>query len=129
MSDELVLKLWFDGSFLPAQKLCRWHLVAIVDDGRFTASGQLPARSAPEAEYLACEKALLWIKEQSKIFRFSKIFIYSDNLMLVNQLNGFWKIRGGFYKQHVSVCKKLFASLNQAKIEWIPREENIAHSF
>lgn len=74
-----------------------------------------------EAEYLAVVEALKFVEENSKV----KIF--SDSKLIVNQIKMEWHIKQerlrGLFEEVWSLVKKKKIDFN---IEWIPRKENKA---
>ena len=74
------------------------------------------------AEYTALIKALEWLKVQPE--RNQPVKVMSDSQLVVNQLNGKFKIKAPriipLYKRALAL-KRSFDSL---EISWVPREEN-----
>jgi ribonuclease HI len=53
--------------------------------------------------------------------------IYGDSNLVINQLSGRWKARGGLYLPYYEKAKMLLAPLKpRIRFEWIPREQNDA---
>lgn len=74
-----------------------------------------------ELEYLALLYALEYIK--SKNYR-GKIIIYSDSKLIVNQVNGGWRVTT---ERLTPLYKKCRAKItDNIKLKWIPREKNFA---
>jgi len=77
------------------------------------------------AEYSALIEALRYItKNQSGLKDRKRITIYSDSQLLVNQMNGIYKIRSKNIKILVDKAKSLTKKLENVKIVNIPREKN-----
>lgn len=80
------------------------------------------------AEYSALVFAL---EEVKKIFLSSyksikKIFCYSDSLLMVNQLNGLFKIKDGRLKEYVFKIRVLEQELKiPISYTYVPREKNM----
>jgi ribonuclease HI len=74
------------------------------------------------AEYTALAKALEWLVANN--LTSDKIVINSDSQLVVNQLQGNYKVKGKriipLYKQ-VLLLKKKFSDV---EIRWVPREQN-----
>jgi ribonuclease HI len=74
------------------------------------------------AEYTALAKALEWLVNNN--FTSEKILIKSDSQLVVNQMNGTYKIKAKkiitLYKQ-VLLLKSKFQDI---EIIWVPREQN-----
>lgn len=50
--------------------------------------------------------------------------IYGDSKLVVKQLNGKWRIRGGLYYDYAKEAVNLKRQLPYIQIRWIPREKN-----
>lgn len=74
------------------------------------------------AEYTALVRALEWLVDNN--LASDKVEIKSDSKLVVNQLDGIYKVKGKriipLYKQ-VLLLKTKFSDI---EIKWIPREEN-----
>jgi ribonuclease HI len=74
------------------------------------------------AEYTALAKALEWLVASNLVS--DKVVINSDSQLVVNQLEGNFKVKGKriipLYKQ-VLLLKSKFADI---EIKWVPREKN-----
>lgn len=74
------------------------------------------------AEYTALAKALEWLVANN--LTSDKVVINSDSQLVVNQLQGNYKVKGKriipLYKQ-VLLLKKKFSDV---EIRWVPREQN-----
>ncbi|MDZ7586948.1 MAG: ribonuclease HI family protein [Patescibacteria group bacterium] len=77
------------------------------------------------AEYQAVIAALQWLLQQP--IRPTKISFFLDSTLVVNQLNGLWKLKDARLRQKVILIRQLEASLN-ATIAYtaIPRTQNSA---
>ena len=77
-------------------------------------------------EYTSVAAALIWVLSQ----RISSITvtIKSDSELLVNQLNGLWRVKHANLKPIAAIVHMMIETLNGREIEvvaeWIPREEN-----
>lgn len=73
------------------------------------------------AEYTALEKALAWLIDNGRL---SDVVVRSDSQLVVNQLNGQYRVRTKklvpLYLNAVSLMKKF----SDIRIEWVPREKN-----
>jgi len=84
-------------------------------------------------EYVALLNALHWINESVDRLN-DMVTIFSDSLMLVNQMNGIWRVKEGGYKPNYKFAlMKLFefelipmAIGGRLKVCHVPREMNIA---
>ena len=48
----------------------------------------------------------------------------SDSLLLVNQMNGKWKVNQGAYKERSIKARALAEEFKSLEFRWIPREMN-----
>lgn len=81
------------------------------------------------AEYCALIALLDWLKthEPSKI---TSLTVLSDSNLVVNQINGDFKIKNGLYKESALLANEKWQELEtqlKLRIIYIPREENQAH--
>lgn len=95
-----------------------------------------PANSNNVAEYLAFKwlmESLLDIipapdgKTVLTPDKKPKVNIFGDSQLVVMQMNGAWRMKGGMYMKTAIICQELLRNLNQranVTIAWIPRDEN-----
>lgn len=74
-----------------------------------------------ELEYLALLYALGHIRSK---YRHSEVTIYSDSQLVVNQMNGKWRVTTDALIKLNDKCKRMIT--NKIKIVWVPREFNLA---
>lgn len=74
-----------------------------------------------EAEYQGLIQALSYVKKNNT----SKIIIYSDSQLIVNQVNGTYMVREARLKTFHSQATNLIKYRN-VELRWIPREQNKA---
>lgn len=104
--------------------------VVVVIDGEvsFKYSGYSPANHANSnnvAEYKAFE-FLLDHLIQEKLLE-EDIEINGDSMLVVMQMNGEWKMKGGRYMKHAISCKQklsLHFHSTQLRIKWVGRNNN-----
>ena len=96
--------------------------VFIVDEkgGTKEIKKYLGTRTNNQAEYTALITALKSAKEHSK----KSIKIYTDSLLLANQINGIWKVKNPEIAILYEHAKKLLKDYRETSITHIPREEN-----
>jgi ribonuclease HI len=104
------------------------------DPGKFKVFWQpLGDRTNNEAEYYALLKALAMIKERwaeettgripSSV---GQILIRSDSQLVVNQVNGDWRVEDSKLIELSETARDSIEKLGDVRLEWIPREENFA---
>jgi ribonuclease HI len=91
--------------------------------------GSGKAMSNNVAEYAALNRFLDWYLQSGLIIPNIAITerptIYSDSQLLINQMNGIWKARGGLYYPHYAKAKNtIIANRLSLAFWWIPREQN-----
>ncbi|MCL4364020.1 ribonuclease HI family protein [Patescibacteria group bacterium] len=83
-----------------------------------------------DAEYTALIRALENIKSQIKNLKtpspISKLEFYSDSRLMVNQVNGLFKVKNGKIKEYVLRIRTLEQEVNlPISYQNIPREQNV----
>lgn len=61
--------------------------------------------------------------------RFHSHRIYTDSLMMANQLNGTYKVSSGAYKQAYENAVAMMRVFPRASIIWIPKDRNLAREI
>ena len=74
------------------------------------------------AEYAGLCAALEYLLDRG--YNQEEIVIRSDSQLIVNQMSGQWKIRGGLYIDWILKAAKLASRFGNLRYEWIPREQN-----
>ena len=74
------------------------------------------------AEYAALCEALRWLLNQG--LQNNEIAVKSDSRLLVNQMNGKWRLHKGLYANKFLEARKLALSFERISFLWISREEN-----
>ncbi|MEM1538313.1 MAG: ribonuclease HI [Candidatus Nezhaarchaeales archaeon] len=74
------------------------------------------------AEYTALYRALTEILNRG--WENEEVTVKSDSKLLVNQMNGLWRARGGLYYETFLKTLKLTRKFHKISFVWIPREEN-----
>ncbi len=74
------------------------------------------------AEYEALVEALQWLLDNG--YQEERIVVNSDSIMLVNQMQGKWKINKGLYVVAHKKAGMLAEQFTFLSFKWIPREEN-----
>lgn len=121
------IKCFFDGACWPNPGGKAGYGWAVLDDGYFQQQGsgvigQGAAMSNNVAEYYAFYYCLENLKKMG--LNKNSIEIYGDSKLVVEQMNGRWRVKKGLY---VDAFKKAYCMLKEfskTKVIWIPREEN-----
>lgn len=124
-------KAWFDGSCGPSNPGGTATSGAIVkyEDGTVLLKerrlvGNGPAMSNNVAEYAAVNRVFQYIIPRSP----GQVTVHGDSRLVVNQLNGAWRVGEGLYRSVALEAQDLLARLRsggwQVDLQWIPRTQN-----
>src|SRR5712691_6188414 len=101
-----------------------------VDHGKFRIYWKpIGDRTNNEAEYYALLKALELIAEKApgKVPGSNgEALVRSDSKLVVNQVNGLWRVEDERLMELSSEAKDMINKLGPVRLEWVPREENYA---
>jgi ribonuclease HI len=84
--------------------------------------GEGPEMSSNRAEYEALVEALQWLLDRG--FSKEQILIHSDSNLLIKQMQGQWRMKGGLYAGAQKKARTLSEQFTHLSFQWIPREEN-----
>ncbi len=98
----------------------RQNRVRIYEDQGVVGEGE--GMSNNVAEYVAVQKAAEWL--YAKGLGAEEIVFKSDSKLVVNQMNGEWKVKQGMYIEYYGIARDALSRLGRVRFEWIPREEN-----
>lgn len=74
------------------------------------------------AEYSGLIAVLEWLREKG--LHRQPIIVRGDSKLVVEQMNGRWRIRQGFYVPLAIKAKKIAEEFPNLTFKWIPREQN-----
>jgi len=121
-----MIEAWFDGAVEPMNPGGHGGFGVVVKaNGLIIHSeavylGRWPTLSNNCAEYAGCIAVLRYlIREEIK-----RAVVYGDANLIVNQVNGRWKVKSGAYVPYFHEAFALKAQLPEVAITWIPREQN-----
>jgi ribonuclease HI len=120
-----VLEVFIDGLAEPTNPGVGTFGFVIYRDGRRVKEGYgfVGERVSNNlSEYHALCEALRWILERG--WREEEVIVKSDSLLLVNQMSGRWRVRGGLYAPKYLEALRLAREFERISFAWIPREEN-----
>ena len=72
------------------------------------------------AEYEALLRALQKARERGA----QDVVVYTDSLLVANQVKGTYKINNDILRQYVVSVKKIISNFDHFAIQYIPREQN-----
>ena len=101
-----------------------------IDAGKFKIYWQpIGDRTNNEAEYYALLKALDLLTEQAggdAVGSTSEGLIRSDSQLIVNQVNGQWRVEDERLMELSGQAREMIEKLGRVRLEWVPREKNYA---
>ena len=121
-----MIECWFDGCCEDRNPggHAAWGAVVHVDgqsvyrEGGYVGVG--PKMSNNVAEYSGFVAVLTEAQKYPGV-----ILIRGDSKLVIMQLRGKWKVRGGLYLPYYKEAKKLYdANRERITLQWIPREKN-----
>ena len=118
--------VWFDGACGPVNPGGTAAFgYAVYEDGAKVWEnsgiiGKGPAMSNNVAEYCGVIEAAKYI---TTIAPGSVVRFHGDSNLVVQQLSGKWKAKGGLYMPYLHEAREICAAL-KASFHWIPREQN-----
>lgn len=129
MEENRDVEIWVDGACEPNPGGTAYGAFVVKRAGEEIASwvaqvGSGPAMSSNVAEYKAVISALWWLLARPD--QSGRVTIYSDSQLVVQQMRGNWRLRGGLYLGEASTARRLAAQFPASALtfQWIPREEN-----
>ena len=104
-----------------------WHCVETGDEGHGIAYQGGDAATNNAAEWMAAAAALIYVLGQYYDMT-DTVTIRSDSQLLVNQLNGEWRVKHANLKPLAAIVNLLIEELESRNMitvaEWVPRDEN-----
>jgi len=122
---------WFDGACGPANPGGTATFGVLIKDQGGTVllkEHGLVGKGSTMSNNLAEYAGLLHILKYLSCRPPGRVTIHGDSTLVINQLNGKWRIRKGLYLSIALQAKELLAGLQglgwQINLCWIPREQN-----
>ncbi|HWV24887.1 MAG TPA: ribonuclease HI family protein [Thermomicrobiales bacterium] len=79
-----------------------------------------------QAEYMTLIEALKWLaSDLGDDRKRARVRIHGDSRLVVNQVNGVWKVKHANMIPLVDQVKKLFKEFGSCTIEWHPRAKSV----
>lgn len=123
-----VYTCWFDGACAPYNPNGHMGLGAIIfkneepfDSFSFHIEAST-SNSSNVAEYMALQWVLQRLLEDG--LQDEEIHIKGDSKLVVYQMLGRWKMKGGLYYNYAVEAYDMFRKFSNVNIDWIPREFN-----
>ena len=99
----------------------RNHNICLVDGSITLIRNRKDNLTNNELEYLALMYGLGYVKHK---YKGEDITIYSDSQLIVNQMNGKWRVTTEKLIPLYEACSRM--KTNRIKIKWISRDFNLA---
>jgi ribonuclease HI len=117
-----MIEVYTDGRAEPNPGLGTYGYVVYEDGRRLRSEHGLAGHGVTNnyAEYFCLIKALEHLAPR----RDEEITVFSDSTLLVNQMKGSWKFKGGAYSERYLEAKELASRFPKLRFEWVPREKN-----
>jgi ribonuclease HI len=124
--DEVMITAWFDGVCEPINPgghaaygaLVKVDDVVVWSEGKYVGFGDKISNNV--AEYSGIIAVFREIEKHS-----GPALICGDSKLVIEHLNGNWRVNGGLYFPFYLEAKKLFDELrNRVTLQWVPRGEN-----
>lgn len=120
----MTVTVFVDGLSEPSNPGTGTYGYVIYEEGKRLAEGSGLAGynvTSNYAEYTALVEAL---KKLKSLGLEGDILVKSDSKLLVGQMDGTWKVKGGVYVSKLKEAKELLREFGFVRFEWIPREKN-----
>lgn len=79
-----------------------------------------------QAEYMSLIEALRWLADDLGEERTqAAVAIHGDSRLVVNQINGTWKVKHANMRPLVEEARRLFREFGRCTIDWHPREKSV----
>lgn len=99
----------------------RNHNICLVDGKDVIIKQRKSNTTNNDLEYLALLYALGYVRDK---YRCQEVTIYSDSQLIVNQMNGKWRVTTPTLTDLHDKCSRMITS--RIKIKWVSRKFNLA---
>ena len=123
----MILKVFTDGGSKGNPGPSSIGIVFYSDDKKvFEHKESIGIATNNDAEYSALISAMSKVKSQkSNLADIKKVEFYSDSRLMVNQVNGLFKVKNGRIKEYILKIRSLEMEINlPISYSYIPREKN-----
>ena len=122
----MTLKIYTDGGSKGNPGPSSIGIVFYIDGKKvFSHHESIGIATNNDAEYTALVRALELIVKQYKEEKINKVEFYSDSRLMVNQVNGLFKVKHGKIKEYMLKIRGLEQEVNTPiSYHYIPREQN-----
>ncbi|HEV2074139.1 MAG TPA: ribonuclease HI family protein [Thermomicrobiales bacterium] len=125
---SLAFEIVFDGGSLgnPGKGYGSFEIMSggeIYKMGREEYTGSITNN---QAEYMTLIESLKWLADDLSEDRGkATVTIHGDSQLVVNQINGTWKVKNARMVPLVDEAKKLFKQFGRCTIAWHPRAKSV----
>ncbi len=117
------MKIYFDGGCRPNPGIR--EIAVCSEDGSVQLHDYIGYGTNNEAEWIA----LLWAMSVAIEKKFSNFEIIGDSSLVINQANGFWKIKKDAFLPFFDEFMEMKAALPEFNLRYVPRDSNLAGHF
>jgi ribonuclease HI len=120
------IKAWFDGVCEPVNPggHAAFGAAVVVDGMTVLATGGYVGNGALMSNNCAEYSGFIAAAEEC-MKHAGVVIIRGDSKLVVNQLQGLWKVNGGLYMPYYQRAIVLWSQLKiRTRLEWIPRDQN-----
>jgi len=118
----------FDGGSLgnPGKGYGSYEIMSEGEQVRLKREDYQGSLTNNQAEYMTLIEALKWLAaELGDQRKTASIEILGDSQLVINQINGTWKVKNARMIPLVQEAKKLLRQFGRTKISWHPRAESV----
>jgi ribonuclease HI len=124
-------ELFFDGAYELGSQVAAFAWALMLDgqelDSGYGVAGRGPGMSSNVGEYVGLVEGLKDFMGAA-LTSMKQLNVYGDSMLVVRQMSGHWKVRGGLYVRAHDDALKLVTRIREGGVkvwfEWIPREES-----
>lgn len=125
---SLAFEIVFDGGSLgnPGKGYGSYEIMSEGEVYRLSREEFQGTLTNNQAEYMTLLEALKWLSEHlGDDARKATVVVHGDSKLVVNQINGTWKVKNVRMIPLVEEAKKLFKQFGKCTIAWHPRAKSV----
>lgn len=128
ISATQVATAFFDGAYIQQIRMAAYGVAIFIDGRKVFEDGQPctnRALSSNVAEYEGFIAIAKWALAYTAPL--TKLYIHGDSKLVIEQLSGRWKVKGGVYMPSYVKANELLLAMRRkynVTLAWVPREKN-----
>jgi ribonuclease HI len=115
--------VYVDGLAQPRNPGVGTYGFVVYSDGKKVSEGHGVAGENVTSNYAEYTALVIALKELKRL-GFDEVVVRSDSKLLVGQMSGEWKVKGGAYLERLKEARELASGFRALRFEWVPRERN-----